>query len=234
MMKCKILFTANAGFLLEAGGKTILIDALHNTPVGGWSALDESKTAQLFALLDRNPPDILYFTHVHPDHFSKELAETAAERAPGCRLILPKRESKTEFSCGDVCLQWAELPHMHVNGKYAGTNFCLTIRCRDSGKPSGEAKIFVSGDVDFTSSKTLAAIDGLAPDLAFLNFPWISLRAGREALEKLSPGKVVLVHLPYPEDDAFGYIPAAKRSAEQFFPDAVPLTEFFQQVEIEI
>ena len=234
MMKCNIIFIANAGFLLEAGGKTILVDALHHTPVGGWSAPDEGKAAQLSALLDRKHPDVIYFTHVHPDHYSRELAEQAAERYPGCRLILPKRENAKEYACGDVCLQWTELPHMHVNGKNAGTNFCLTVRCRDFNRPGGEGKIFVSGDVDFTSPKTLAAIDGLAPDLAFLNFPWITLRAGREAMEKLSPGKVVLVHLPYPEDDAFGYIPAAKRSAEQFFPGAVPLTEFFQQVEIEI
>ena len=66
----RISRVSNAGVLLELDGVKILLDGFCQS-VGPYLATPDSIRESLLA----NPPDMLAFTHEHPDHFDAQAAE---------------------------------------------------------------------------------------------------------------------------------------------------------------
>ena len=90
MSCCKVTLSANAGIALDFGGLRLWADALHDEKVPGFSTV----TPSLWTAMRSHPafaaPDLLFFTHCHPDHFSRTLTRLALERWPKAKPILPE------------------------------------------------------------------------------------------------------------------------------------------------
>ena len=90
MSHCQVTLSANAGIALSFGGLRVWVDALHDQKIPGFSTV----TPDLWAAMRAHPafaaPDLLFFTHCHPDHFSAGLAREALNLWPGAKIVLPE------------------------------------------------------------------------------------------------------------------------------------------------
>lgn len=204
-----LTLTANAGVILEGGGRVVLVDALHREKVRGFSTLSPRQSEQLLDYFSRRQPDLCLTTHLHPDHYSASLLARARERWPDCVFFGPDAglTGPGRFVPAGIPVDAALLPH---DGKeYAHVvnyGYFLTL---------GDCSILFPGDCATTAASALGALAaGRRVDLAVLNFPWLCLPHARAAVrEVISPRAVALVHLPLPEDDLDGFRPAAFRAA---------------------
>lgn len=70
MSHCQITLSVNAGVALHLGAMRVWSDALHDRRVVGFSTVTPERWNILQAHPDFASPDLLFFTHCHPDHYS--------------------------------------------------------------------------------------------------------------------------------------------------------------------
>lgn len=91
--KIYVTYIANEGFLIESGGKKILIDALFSDNTIDFCDVPSEDT--LRKILTAKPPfngvNLLLFTHQHRDHFDADLALTYMKNNKKCNLIGPQQ-----------------------------------------------------------------------------------------------------------------------------------------------
>ena len=212
MSHCMVTLTANAGISLVLGQKVIWIDALHSHRVPGFSTL----SPELWAQLQRHPafqaPDLICFTHCHGDHYDHDLVQQACWAWPRAKLILPEQAfphqfflegPSMEFVFQDTVLHFFRLPH---EGKaYAQVpHYGLLLS-------QNRFRILIAGDCEVASPALRDTLAGQAVNLAILDFPWLTLPQGRAFVrEVILPEHLLVYHLPFPEDDCFGYRKAAE------------------------
>lgn len=214
-MELKVVLSANAGVSVEIGNRRFYVDALHNTPSAGFCALS-GDMPQRFVDYAGNP-DVILYTHLHPDHYSEELRDKLCRRCPEAILVMPGAEREADL--GFASVRYISLTHM---GEYRGyPNYGIVIET--AGK-----KLFFSGDSDPSEKSVLEKIEGLCPDFALLNFNWITLFSGRNALKRLNPRHAAFVHLPYPENDTEGYIRPTEHCRDRHRPEDAVLSRFLQ------
>ena len=106
---------------------------------------------------------------------------------------------------GDLQIQWLKLPHDGHQFKdcaHYGLRILLFGR-----------SILIPADCSVGSCALEEMLNGCPVDVAFLNFPWISLKKGREFLaDVINPKQVVVYHLPFAEDDRNRYRESAEKS----------------------
>lgn len=219
-----VTLSANAGVAIRIAGKRVWVDALHGQKASGFSTV----TPQLLEKVQADPaffePDAICVTHCHRDHYSREMLSQAAHRWPKAKLFLPEQKlpeqtlvsgDRVDYQMGEVTLRFLRLPH--EGEKYAHTvHYGLLLQ-------SPDGNILISGDCA-TGSPALAEALGNTPvDVAIMAFPWLTLNRGRAFLERLQPGRILLYHLPFPEDDDCGYRQAAVKAAEQWKQGSVTL-----------
>lgn len=206
-----VTLTANAGAVLEWNGRVIWVDALHDTPVPGFSSVSPALWARMREVLP--PPDLLCFTHCHPDHYSPRLTAEALALWPAALPALPRRDfprqillsgEEARLSAGGMTLRFLRLPH---EGPENVPLYGLLLS-------DGAYRILIAGDCEAACPALTRRLEGLSVDLAILNFPWLTLRKGRQYLEEvLRPRHLLLCHLPFCQDDANGWLDAARRAA---------------------
>jgi len=215
MERCKITLSANAGIVLQIKGVRIWVDAIHDEK----QFLYDSVSEELWKKIKLNPafinPDLICFTHCHPDHYSRRMTIEAKQQWSSAKLILPENEfenqillCENEFDIvhNGIKLHFFKLPHegsAHKNVK----NYGIIVS-------DGEFRILVAGDGEVASNKLLEILESAPISLAILNFPWITLNRGRKFVNSiLKPEHVLIYHLP--TDDAFGYHSATQRFISQ-------------------
>ena len=71
MSRCQVTLSVNAGVALHLGRHRIWSDALHDRRVVGFSTV----TPEIWNILQAHPdfarPEVLFYTHCHPDHYSR-------------------------------------------------------------------------------------------------------------------------------------------------------------------
>lgn len=228
MENCTLTLTANAGTVLEWNHHVIWIDALHCGQVPGFSTISPTLWRRMQTELP--PPELLFFTHCHPDHYSRQMASEAHLLWPAARLLLPQQDlpdqlllsgREVRFSVQNLALRFLRLPH---EGDPDVPHYGLLLS-------DGSAHILIAGDCVTDGAILSHDLGDIAIDLAILNFPWLTLRRGRWYLEEvLRPRHLLLCHLPFPEDDVNGYLNAARRAAEATsLPDVRLLTQPLQR-----
>ena len=228
---CSVTLSANAGVFLRLGGCQIWIDALHTKKIPGFSTVTPELWAQLQKGETFRAPDVICFTHCHTDHYSRALTLQAKSLWPKAKVILPEPEfqdqillsgNETRFTVGDLSLRFFRLPH--EGEKFAGVPHYGLLISR------GGFHVLVPGDCEVASPLLAKALDGMAVDLALLDFPWITLRHGREFIEKiLRPGHLLIYHLPFAQDETNRYRTVSARCAQRLdVPDVRLLTEPLQ------
>lgn len=215
MSRCTVTLTANAGCVVRLGSRLLLVDALHDRKVDGFSTVTPALWEQLAALVEEEP-NALVFTHTHYDHFSPKLTARAREIWPGARVILPEERlpgqrtlsaaREREYLPG-VEILFARLPHQGKEYRDVA-HYGLVIK-------SGDFRILFSGDCALAAPELADFVRDAGPiDVAVLPFPWVTTHPGRAFLEQeIRPRVVVVNHLPFGEDDRYGYRKAAARWA---------------------
>lgn len=227
-----VTLISNAGVVLELNGHTVWIDALHIDRTPGFSSVSPALWDRMRISLPT--PDLLFFTHCHPDHYSRRLVREARALWPKVLLALPQREfedqlllsgRETRFSDGGFTFQFLRLPHEGPK-ELDVPHYGLILS-------DGSFCVLITGDCAPACPVLTEFLNGLSIDLAILNFPWLTLRKGRQFLEEvLRPQHLLLCHLPFPEDDDNGYLDAARRAAgEMKLPDVRLLTRPLQREE---
>ena len=219
MRHVQLTLSANAGLALQLADKRIWIDAAHSEKIPGMSALTEEQWRCVLRHPDFMAPDMLFCSHCHGDHFSAPRAAEAARLWPRAVVALPEqklerqtlltgshlrvRSGSTEFHFLRLThegLEFADVPHYGLLVDDGGYRILFTGDCQVAG---GE----------------LEQLRDLDIHLAVVDFPWITLRKGREFLQNvLRPRQVAVCHIPFPADDEIGARAAAIRAAAQL-PD---------------
>ncbi len=199
----KITLTANAGVILEIGSRRIWVDALHDRKTPPFSTV----YGELWEKIQNfNAPEYILFTHCHPDHYSEKMTEAAKKRWPSVKIIAPEGKFAAPLFVqdGGLEIRYLKLPH-------EGEQYKNVIHYGILLSVSGE-KVLIPGDCALAAEE----LAGLEADVLILDFPWATTAKGREFLGKQFPNaEKVLVHLPFAEDDRFGYRKAAARWSEK-------------------
>ena len=214
--------TSNAGAVLFLGGLTVWADVLNEENPDGYEVLSE---AHFHYLLDDPAfrPDLILFTHRHPDHYSESRLQKAVSVYPDAQVYVGGGllGQPSEMVCGDLKVRAIPLPH---EGKaYEGEeNDALLLTCP-------EGNVLIPGDCPVGCPQLFESLEKHAFSgrkagnseigLALLNFPWLSLGKGRKALLRLLAQHVLFFHLPSPEADVYGYREQAERMLERYKED---------------
>lgn len=216
MSCCQVTLSANAGVALSFGGLRIWVDALHDEKVPGFSTV----TPALWAAMRAHPafaaPDLLFFTHCHPDHFSRKLAREALDLWPQARIVLPEDRfpgqallsgRRERVRLPGLTLDFIRLTH--EGPRYADKPHYGCIL------ESQGFRVLITGDCRLCAPELAEFLREDGPvDLAILDFPWLTLPRGRRFVqEHIRPRTLVVCHLPFLEDDIYGYRAAALKSA---------------------
>lgn len=234
MSRCEMTLVANAGLLLHLGHCRILLDALHDRRVESWSTVTEERWQALRSLLPGAGPDLILFTHCHPDHFSPKLTARAMEHWPGARVVLPEQRlpgqrlvdgARETVSLPGATVRLARLPHEGEHFARVRHYGCLIESGGFRILDVGDCKLCDQALADFAAEH--GPVDVLAAP-----FPWLTLRRGREfILDRIRPGHVVINHLPFAGDDQYGYRAAAQKAAAAWEgPALTVLSEPFQTI----
>jgi len=86
-----VTYVANAGFVVGAGGKKVLVDALFGH--WDWDWCDVPPLDAVARMRDAQSPfdgaDVVLITHAHADHFDPEIVAQYLEKSPSCTLVAP-------------------------------------------------------------------------------------------------------------------------------------------------
>ncbi len=213
-MSVCVTLSANAGVSIEIGGKRIWVDALHNTRCKPFSTLSIPLQKQMLTSPAFQSPDYICYTHCHPDHYCESLTDTALNLWPNAKVLAPEGKYGC-FSGEEWCLQddtltlrFLKLPHEGQQYRDV-VHYGLIISNQDYN-------ILLPGDCAVNSEKLAQAIANTPIQLALLDFPWLTLRNGQAFLRSHLPqSKYIFFHLPFEQDDRFGYRIAAARHITQ-------------------
>lgn len=215
MSHCTVTFSANAGGALALGPARIWYDAMHQQKVPGFSTISSNLMSALEQTRAFYDPDLILCSHCHPDHFSLPLLSAAHSLWPRAKILLPEPrlhdqillEGSPRLSLAGLDLRFARLPHAGTQYAHVANYGCI-LR-------SGDFRVLLTGDCDVASPALMDFVDGEPIDLAILNFPWLTLPRGRDAITALHPRHLLIWHLPFQQDDRWGYRRAAQRAVEK-------------------
>lgn len=218
MSLCQITLSANAGAAVHLGGARVWVDALHRQPVAGFSSLSPELADAVAKHPDFAEPDLIFYTHCHPDHFSQTLTQQALERWPFAVAVLPERRfpaqilldrPRQQLSLARLSARFVRLPH--EGEQYADVAHYGCLLEHDG------FRVLLPGDCAVASPVLREFLEEVGPvDLAVVDFPWVTLSKGRRFLaEFVRPKHLAVYHLPFEADDVYGYRRAVRKAAEQ-------------------
>ncbi len=232
-MNLQVTFSANAGVSLQFRSAKIWVDALHNTSVAGFSTLDADKLEQMKQQNAFQSPDAIIYTHCHPDHYSRILTEETLLRWPQTRLILPEPEfPQAEVLYGELVEKWVGNVKLRLMRLPHEKECYSTVPHYGLLLQEDDFTVLIPGDCALESSALQTLVGNCHIDVAWLNFPWITLRHGREfLLNEIRPEHLLVCHLPFEEDDMGGYRAAAKTCGHYLWDTDIRYMEKFLQQE---
>ena len=204
--------SANAGVCITTPNARYWVDAIHDHHEETFSDV----TPELWERMKEHPdfrnPDVIIFTHLHGDHFSRKLLEEAMRLYPAAKVILPsEREAFREYDIfGDTLYTFrtmhegkafTDVLHEVILLESGGRTVLFT---GDMKVDAGEAKKLMQNIFENTALPMQESEGAL--NTVFAAFPWETTLHGRRAMEEvLRPEEVILYHIPFEKDDLFGY-----------------------------
>ena len=92
MPRCTVTLSANAGAVLELNRVRIWLDLLHTEKTENFSTVGPELQRRMLQCEAFAHPDLIFFTHCHPDHYSRALTGQALKLWPDAKLVLPRQE----------------------------------------------------------------------------------------------------------------------------------------------
>ncbi len=196
--------TANAGGLLEADGRRVLLD-------GVCQGLDgyEGTPPELLERLLETKLDLIAFTHCHRDHFLAPFVREYLRRRPGTpvagpadlvRALAPYPVTEEPVNLGD--LQIHPVPTRHIGAAFRTVpHFSFVLR-------TSGACLWFTGDAAPTQRVSPEALP--RPDVLLAPFAYAATEAGWRAAELTGAKELVLLHMPRRVKDPAGLWPAVE------------------------
>ena len=184
MLDLTVTRTANAGVLLEIDGKRILLDGVcEPLPpyLGTPLALRET--------LAREMPDVLAFTHEHPDHYDPSYAKLYKEKT--LRSVCGP-ESLPFYEVGNGVEMY--LPVTRHIGKTDISHVSYVIK--------GSSIVWFMGDASPFSLKKMTEFP--KPDLLIVPFAYAITPSAWRMTKETGAWKILILHMPPKEDDREG------------------------------
>jgi L-ascorbate metabolism protein UlaG (beta-lactamase superfamily) len=233
----RVTLSANAGVTIDFEGHRIWVDTLHQRKVVGFSSVTEPILQQLWEHEAFREPNLICYTHRHPDHYSRELTLEAQKHWPQATVIAPDiRESGWKSVAGErweyfvddddytLDITYIRLPH--EGAEFADTiHYGILLTC--DGK-----SVLIPGDCRLCDPALAEVVKDANIFAVLLDFPWISLPKPRQFVLEHFPGaKILVYHLPFAQDDVNHYRDAAIKAASRMGDQVNLLLEPFQSVE---
>jgi L-ascorbate metabolism protein UlaG (beta-lactamase superfamily) len=219
-----VTFLANEGFLLEGGGKRVLIDALQGDGLRGYPALTGERRRSLEhgeAPFDRI--DLVLASHAHGDHFDPAAVAAFLRRVPGAGFVStaqavgrlreqegfaalaprvvgfkPQGATRERVEIAGIPVELFGLSH----GDTENLGILVTL---------GGRKLLHVGDTDADAAELAGhrlAAEGI--DVALVPYWYFLSEAGRSAVtEQIRARHVVAMHLPTADASPDWFAPAA-------------------------
>ena len=244
-----VTYIGNEGFLIEAAGKKILVDALSRWGATG-DAVISYETRQLME--GAKPPfddvDLVLATHSHPDHFDAGAVALHLKNNPRALFVsTPQSEElmKEDVKNYDVIKDRVRVEYPDIRDRieieHAGIKVELVRLHHGRGRPIqnlgfiihiGGQRLFHIGDTEAVAIDfRLAGITEEAFDITFIPYWYLSLVRRRDAVRQgIKTSRIIAMHLP-PKDmknsylDQFGGWPTATKEIVAQFPNAVIFTD---------
>lgn len=214
-----VTYIANEGFLIEADGKSVLIDALFETGFGTFAEPTASLQEEMAAARDRFAGiDVVLITHRHRDHFSPKLVASYMRHNPRAELVAPPQvveQLRTAEGLGDfanrihavmpagdqayrvtvngVAIDVLSLTHSHdqnTNPDVENLGFVVDL---------GRTRFFHPGDAlieQNTARLNAYPFDRARVDVLFLLRTDLSAATRQLITQWIKPGHIVAMHVP--------------------------------------
>ena len=179
----KFVRTANAGVWLELDGINILLDGISNKVYPYLETPDEIKE-----LLKKTLPDVVGFTHTHSDHYDEDYVKFYKEMTHR-PVVGPV--GVNQISIGDLKLESVSSRQI---GKVVISHVCFVL--------SGTKNVWFMGDASPDALKLME--DYPNPDVLFVPYAFALTNSAWRKTKETGAEKIVLLHLPNPQDDADG------------------------------
>jgi L-ascorbate metabolism protein UlaG (beta-lactamase superfamily) len=234
-MSIEITHTINAGVLLSNGDAAFLVDGLFSEKAANFST---PAAGMINRILNGRPPFAhisgILATHLHIDHGNPKLM---ARLSDGSVPVVAPRTKKYASALKRIANPLRLLDDAPIESfELAGVSV-KALCTKHDGDPSyaiehysylfefPEGNVFIAGDVAADDAVMRSVLEATETDTAIMNFPIIMRPAGRALiLDCIRPRRLLLHHLPLPEDDIFGYAEATRKMLEKW-KDKLPPTE---------
>ncbi len=218
-----VLLTANAGALICCTGRKVLVDALHNTKTYQFSRVPDELLKQIAGGAgDFADVDLLLYTHGHTDHYSKVWTQRCLDRNPNLRLVSPVNDFEGRAGVHVVSRPAEELQIagmriickriQHDGSEYASVpNYAYLLDMEGY-------HVLLLGDGMLDAAAVRAVVEGWDTHLAILNFPFLTLKRGRDILDNvICARRYLFFHLPSLGEDVNGYAALAGRVIQRVY-----------------
>ena len=176
----------NAGVLLKLDGISILLDGLCEE-LEGYLATPE----HLLEDLRKTPPDLLVFTHNHPDHCSSALLHPY--KTQKLRPVFgPESLPAGKVRVGEVTVTAVETRHLGKS-EPGLMHHSFVIE--------GSKCVWFMGDASPMQMKKMA--DFPKPDVLIVPYAYANTPSAWEMTKTVCSGTVAVIHLPQKEKDVF-------------------------------
>lgn len=199
----KITRTANAGVLIEVDGTEILLDGVANS-YGPYSGTPDS----IIEYLKKNIPEVVAFTHKHPDHFDKEYADRLTD------YFAPDRKVSGQF--GLVSIKGVKTGHIG-NRNVPHVSYII----------SKDKNIFFMGDATPSSLKKMGEEK---PDILIVPFAYAMTQSAWRTTKETGAKLIILLHLPKEKEDEFGICKTVFENTKM--DDCLKILEIGETIEI--
>lgn len=234
-MKLKITSGVNAGIVCSIGGHRIWCDVLHDENVPGLSSVTPGRLERLLSDKAFDAPELVFYTHCHPDHYSERMTRDIMKKYPGCYLAMPEQREYAQLLIGgrkqrirlqDISIEFIRLTHEGKQYENVPHYGCM-ISCNGMN-------VFIAGDCAIALPALAEYLAGKKVDAAVMPFPWITLTKGRSFVEEhMRPKHLIINHLPLEPDDIYGYRRAAIDTAYKAkVPEITLFTDMLQEAVI--
>ena len=184
MLDFAVTRTANAGVLIEMDGKRILLDGICE-PLSPYLGTP----AELRERFTKDMPDVLAFTHEHPDHYDPTYVKLYKEKT--LRSVIGP-ESLPFYEVGNgVELMLRETRHI---GKTDIPHASFAIK--------GSVTVWFMGDASPLSLRKMTEFP--KPDVLIVPFAYAITPSAWRMVKETGVWKILLVHMPPRENDREG------------------------------
>jgi L-ascorbate metabolism protein UlaG (beta-lactamase superfamily) len=238
----------NAGLLIEGNHKKIMIDGIHSVKTHEWSTVsDELMDYMIYGKGKFQDINCLLFTHQHSDHFNLDKTIEYIRNNKTEHLITTRINDR-QFEDSDLLIEldtdYYETVHMdldnvkiryiktkHLAHEKVGIDHYVYIIEIDN------KKILYLGDADFCKAELTQVLKDIHIHVMIAPFIIMNSTIGRKFIKSVSPGLLIINHLPNSDDDKNNYRNIIEMNAAKYkgeMPKTIIFQNLYDESEIEV